>query len=273
MEKWLLKCEEGDLEAWWKLNVYMTLPEDDDRFGEEHSWDLTTLPGWAAMTESQRQRVVTAGQRYVLGVLVPLSTASAERTSLDRRTDAGYRALCLLLTLRPTVLGAVPPDRWSTWAPVILSFWLPSAKKDEAVAQKLAALCYAQAPAAILNALPPLLNKDNADVGCLPTLRRLRGCHDDRLARMLLTYAQGKAIALRPGSLKDLLESLLEAAPGTGIDHAVSLLETPAGTGEEPLGPSVIAALVLLSRTPATVWSAVWRRMTADEDFTSRLFR
>jgi predicted NACHT family NTPase len=55
----------GELDAWWRLNLEMTLQPDSTHYGDELEPDLTNLYGWKTADTSTKENIVNAAKVYL----------------------------------------------------------------------------------------------------------------------------------------------------------------------------------------------------------------
>lgn len=65
----MLQClhelELGDLSAWWRLNMEMTLKPDSQYYDNEFELDLAQLPGWQEADESTQRRIIEGAKTSI----------------------------------------------------------------------------------------------------------------------------------------------------------------------------------------------------------------
>ncbi|NEO51077.1 MAG: hypothetical protein F6K55_46175 [Moorea sp. SIO4A3] len=62
----LNELEDGNLSAWWCLNMEMTLEPDSRHYNHEFEPDLTKLPGWKEADEPTRTRIIQGAENYII---------------------------------------------------------------------------------------------------------------------------------------------------------------------------------------------------------------
>lgn len=124
------ECESGNLSAWWRLNMEMTLEPDSALYGDGLESDLTVLPGWNAADVATKARIVAAAKRYVLGQ-DPKTHEWLGTSTIHHPAFAGYRALRLLLQETPDFIPTLMIDVWKKWAPIVIAYPTLSGTGDE----------------------------------------------------------------------------------------------------------------------------------------------
>ena len=66
IDKLLDNFESGELDAWWRICMDMTLEPDSTHFMNGLEFDLTNLPVWKSTDNAMRERIVKAAQKYIL---------------------------------------------------------------------------------------------------------------------------------------------------------------------------------------------------------------
>jgi hypothetical protein len=91
----LTQFEAGDWQAWWRLNMELTLTPASRFYGSDLNYFITEMPGWQAADERTRQRLLMAAAEYLI-----LGESSVDEwigtNSLRRNDLAAYRAMILL---------------------------------------------------------------------------------------------------------------------------------------------------------------------------------
>jgi hypothetical protein len=257
------RFEAGDLDAWWQLNMELTLEPTSTHYGGELESDLTTLPGWAAANGATRQRILDAARKYLLR-----AQPSAEwlgTTTFSRPDAAGYRALRLLAAQQPETIDALPAERWRAWAPVIVGYPTILGGPGEEPHQEMARRAYAHAPEEVIQALLSLIDGENRRQEWILIHRKVELCWDARLAATLTEKVRDPS--LTPRSLGCLLEPLLQRGSAEARTIAASLVSLPIPTEGPPRQRAVEAATMLLVHAADVGWDVVWPGVQADEGF------
>lgn len=257
--------ESGDLNAWWQLNMDLTLAPLSTRysFQSELSSDLTALPGWTEIGEDMRSRCIAAAEVY-LRKADPKTEIWLGSNTFYRPAAAGYRALRLLRKYNPEILHALPESVWSVWTPIILAYpdWPDIATAEEN--QALAAMAYAQAPNEVLRVVKVIIDKENKDHGHLFVLRKLDNSWDEQLAHFLLDYGRSDP-TLKPESLGDLLEAIGSHIPEKSLEFGIYLLDSTED-GELSRLKAIEAAVAMLKVMPKAAWPHIWSVIQRDSD-------
>jgi hypothetical protein len=61
----LERFEAGDIDAWWRLNLELTLEAASTHYDELQS-RIIKMPGWIAADEAKRSRIVAAARKYLI---------------------------------------------------------------------------------------------------------------------------------------------------------------------------------------------------------------
>jgi len=254
------KFEGDDKDAWWQVNMEMTLEPNSTHYGDELEWDLTALPGWRDADEATRARIIEAARCYVASP--PLMDPSWLGTkTLHRPAWAGYRALALLSVTDPAFLGTLHADAWAVWAPIVIAFPLHSSSlSGEKPHTDLVRLAYHHAPDAVLAALRVVHWEAT----------RLDHCWDDRIAAVLLEKARAPGVHM--DHVESLLYQLLKHDYAPAIAYARSLVAVPPPPDGAARATVMAAAQVLLVHCPQSAWDRLWPAIEADARFGRELF-
>ena len=252
--------ESGDANAWWRLNMEMTLESNSTQYGDEFEWDLTALPGWRDAEEPTRARIIAAAKRYVSDP-PPMDQSWLGTNTLHPPACAGYRAGALLHSVDPAFLENLPADVWAVWAPIVIAFPLHSSSLwEEKPHTDLVRLAYQRAPDAVLAALGTFWWESD----------RLDHCWDDRMAAVLLAKVRTPGIHI--DHVRSLLYQLLKHAYAPAVEYARSLVVIPQSLDAAARATVMAAAEVLLVHCPQSAWDRLWPVIRADSGFGRDLF-
>ena len=256
--------ESGNLNAWWRLNMEMTLEPNSTHYGDELGSDLTILPGWKEADETTRARIVKAAQKYVLEQ--DPSTHKWLAKNIDYRpATAGYRALRLLFQEAPDFFFIITADVWKRWAPIILAYPTSGEAKDKEVHRQLIKLAYQYAPTEIIESLMLMIDKENREHDSISIIHEVEGCWDDCLANALLDKVKDKK--LKPKCMGHLLNHLIEHKTAGARAFAESLIPLPIPSRGNARSRAIIAACVLMTHAEDAGWSVVWPAIEKDTRF------
>jgi hypothetical protein len=256
------KFEQGDVQAWWQLNLEMTLDVTSTHYGDEFEPDLTALPAWKLLKQSVRDRLIVAARRYL-----ELGEAHVEewlgQNIFHRPAAAGYRALRLLQKAAPAEYRSLPRNVWEKWAPTVVGFPLSSGFDDASADDVVLAAAYAAAPAAVTQALLLMIDAENRSGSSLFIIRRFSGPFDAQLTRSLEVKLRDDS--LQPAIFGELLAYLLDRSSSAAFDYASSILSRGAQDAEDKLRQQ--AAIVLMLRGGRRGWATVWPHIQREADF------
>ena len=263
--RYLDKCESGDLSAFWKLNLDMTLEPGSQHYGDESESDLTKLPGWRDAGDSTRKRIVEVARTYISSGN-PETAKWLGTNQYSRPALAGYRAFRLLKKEDPDFLNALRPDVWKRWAPIILSYPIVTDNDEQTrLPHDLIATCYQNAPDEILDTLEVLIDRENLEFGNVFIVRRIEHCWDERLANRL--SAKAKDSKLKPTCMYSLLARLLARNTSAAREFAESLVRLPLPATGDARERSVAAGQALMAFAPDAGWTVIWPAISQDIEF------
>lgn len=265
IEGWLDRAEAGNVDAWWRLNRDMTLTEDSDHYpyAGDYETDLTTLPGWLALDERGRARVLQAALKY-LEVGDPDDAEWLGKNIYHYPAAAGYRAVRLLLKMRQEEIEILSPHLWEKWAASILNYSQQKNGEDDPLGLELVALIHRKAPDAFLKALHALIEKDNREHKTVFMLGKLAKAWDRDLAGALIRKIDD--VSLAPATVGILLQEVLVRFPDLAQPVARSLVGRHSDAPSEA-ARAEIAAAVLLEEMPRESWDEVWPILGDDRVF------
>jgi len=260
----LSEYESGDFEAWWRLNMAMTLEPDSTRYGNELESDLTALPGWKNAEKTTRRRIVEAARRYLFEK-DPQTEVWLGTNKLYRPAFAGFRALRLLFQEDAAFLSSLPTDVWRKWAPIILAYPTSTEGKDEEIQKKIVKMAYQYARDDIIDTLMILIDKQDAEGGHVFAVNMIENCWDRLLAEALLSKVKDEK--LKPESVGGLLGILLKHGIEEAEEFAESLIPLPPPSNGVERSKALVAAEMLMRYAHDAGWSVVWPVVQQDVRF------
>jgi hypothetical protein len=257
--------EAGQLDAWWRLNLVLTLEPTGTHYGNEYEPDLTTLPGWHAADESTAYRIVEAALTYVREHLPePVRWISSD--IIFRPDWAGYRALHLVWRISPGRLNELDPEVWTRWAPVVVGFHTLQGTGDQAPQQALARIAYAHAPDEVVKTLLGLIRAADKSTrfDAEHELRKVAECWDDRLAAALRDLLADSEVSPQVAGM--ILTSLLVHGDVPAREVATAWVVGPPKEGIAR-ARALEAAHALVVGARDLGWQSVWPAIEADLEF------
>lgn len=263
--------EAGDVGAFWRrLDYFLKFDENGRSQTSLAEWNLTALPGWEAADAETKDRIVGAAERYVLEGEPMMDGWLGENTIWESHpTDAGYRALRLLVNLAPDVVADLPDEAWRRWAPAILDYPISTSTEGMEPHLELVAMAYRRVPETFVDTVMFLIDRQSEKQGFLSITRDLEKSWDDRLAHALLGKAEEGR--LKPSCLSSLLNDLLSYGFKRARSLAESLVVSGHGGQETERVLAVAAAESLVFHTADAGWPVVWPIMQQDERFAEEL--
>ena len=251
----LARCESGDYEAWWQLNLDLTLEPDSKRYGNELEPDLTSLPGWKEATVLTRDRIIQTAFDYISS-REPEIGLWLGTNIIHRPAIAGYKAFWLLFNERHHLFSSISHETWVKWAPAIIAY--PSHLRDissKDIRKELISRAYQHSPKSVIDALIILLDKDNAELGLVSIIGDLEDIWDENLDQALLVKARDEK--LKPESTGDLLDFLLTHDSHEARKYAESLFLS-SYPGEATRQQAIIIGGHLLIHISDSSWTILW---------------
>jgi pyrimidine deaminase RibD-like protein len=258
-EQWLDKAEDGDIDAWWKLNLLLAI-DPETGHANEHEFDLTKLAAWRELNEVTRQRCLTVGVSY-LRVADLADEDWFCKNTLHRPAAAGYRVLRLVLAERGLdLLSGLDADIWAKWATPVLALWESPAPP---AARELLGIACRVAPRVVEQGVLRLLRHCD-EHRARQALEKLPTEWPPELAGVIL--AEARLDTFSPGKLAGVFPGLMAAVPVESRAFALALVANRT-IGEVSQARALMAALALLSIDPRTSWDSLWVSLLRDEDF------
>jgi predicted NACHT family NTPase len=260
------KFESGDLDAWWRLNLEMTLEPHSTHYGSEFESDLTKLPGWMSADAQTRERIIAAARKYLLEG-DPNTSEWQGTNTMYRPAYAGYRAFLLLLRFDPDFISRLPEVVWRNWVPIIAAYPVFSGidGKEEAIHRRVTALAYQKAPDNVIESLIIEINRASVNSEYFRVPDKFVDCWDEQFKKALREKI--REWNFRPESVGNLLGQLLEHGDQQTQDYAESLIASPLPTEGNARKFALIAARELMRNCASTSWSLMWAAIQQDTEF------
>lgn len=261
----LEKFERGDLDAWWQLNLEMTLTEKSKFYGNEFEVDLTKLPGWTSANGGTQARIIDAARKYVL-IGNPRTEEWIGTNTLYRPAFSGYRALWLLRDVDSSFSETLSTDVWRKWAPIVFHYPIYNGSGEEVYGahRRFIGTIYRIVPDEIIRLLLEEIDRFGSP-NTVVDFEKVQDCWDDDL----LTALRGKLIKsdLNPQMFRRILTSLIEHNDKHSVSYAHELLKIPIPTEEAAQERAVVAASSLLLYSENAGWESVWPAINSNTEF------
>lgn len=288
----LERFEAGDIDAWWRLNLELTLEPASTHYDELQS-RIIKMPGWIAADEATRSRIIAAARKY-LADAQPL-VGKWLGTNAHRRNDvAAYRALLLLKDADPQAYERLDPVAWAKWAPVVVAVPKETGTENGKVDEVIASDACAKAPADFARTVqwlirterrrsraqpPPQPSQPPQTSGLSPSsgispfwiLRTLAQCWSSTPLKETV-FAELKNPNNSPAQFESILEPLLTAQFAPARDFAASRLTARRLRAARHRPYAFAAAARLTAHSPGSSWPSIWQQVVADSQFGVELF-
>jgi hypothetical protein len=257
IDTYLDKSENGDEEAWWRLN--WVLQFDDAGQGAanvDFEADLTVFPGWRRATKERQERIAASARRAIRGSPPDIDTWFSVNT-INRPAVAGYRALHLIALLGDGSTEEIPPDAWTRWMPIVVDFPRYDSTEDRLHDELLRAAGLGDPDSFTAWSIRKIDAEEEKDEGHLWFVRRFEGVAPQAFLDALVERVSRPQS--RPSAITDLLIFLLAEEPEATIRAVRPRLTAAQGSdlsGEERKRVARIAA-ALLGVAPAVAWQEV----------------
>jgi predicted NACHT family NTPase len=261
------KCESGDINAWWQLNLEITLHEDSLYYGHETESDLKKEPGWQAATDEIKGRIVECAKKYIIEG-DPEPNKWLGKNIMYRPAYAGYRAFRLVLTEDPSFISKLPSECWRKWACALVAYPFQNEVSEAEVQIGFVESAYQYAPDEVIRTVLSLIDHENKPDRFLSVLSHLKNCWDERLCVALMGKIKGKR--LKTNCLGQILSELLENDFVEAKRYAEAIVKRkPASPNSE--ARRLMAARVLVTHADDAGWKTVWSVLRRDRVFGRKL--
>lgn len=256
----LEKLENGDLAAWWQLNMAMTLKPEYKRYTNESVLELVKLPGWMEADESIRSRIIEGSKQYIQQE-TNIDYTWIGTNTFHRPSLAGCRALILLLREDVSFLETLDIKLWKRWAPIIIG----THSSGEEAYLEIIRYAYLNAPQESIDTLVTLIDTDSKKHGRVFALSRFDKCWDERLTSTLLRKSEDKA--LNPKCACQLLDVLIKRGVTEAMEVAQSLITFPVPSDQREYEKTIAAASLLAKYPEPHSWSFLWTLIQQNTQF------
>jgi predicted NACHT family NTPase len=264
----LERLESGILDAWWELNMEMSLKIDSQYYENELEIDLTQFPGWQEADITTRNRIINGTKKYI-HEQTQINYDWIDTDNFDEPALAGCKALYLLLKESPEFINSISVEIWQRWAPVIIAF--PNSHQVENTYLDLIKLAYLNAPNESINTLMLIIDKrDRKYNSILFIINRFDKCWDKRLEVAILEKLKDKKLKFT--CMGELLEELLKRGCREARDFANSFIIFPLPSIKKEYEEVIIASTALVKNSDPTSWSIIWSVVQQDIEFARRVF-
>lgn len=215
IDDYLDKSENGDEEAWWRLNWVLQFDDVGQGMANaDFEADLTVFSGWRAATAERRERIAAAAHRAIEGSPPDIDTWFGVNT-INRPAAAGYRALHLITLLHDGSTREIPPDAWTRWMPIVVDVPRFDSTKKRLHDDLLRVAALIDPDAFTAWSIRKIDAEEAKDEGHLWFVRRLEGNAPQGFLDALVERISRPQI--RPVSITDLLVFLLAEEPEATI--------------------------------------------------------
>jgi hypothetical protein len=265
----LIQFENGELSAWWLLNLQMLYDIERHPYTEATS-DLLKLPGWIKGSEETRRRILEAAKCYVLrGTCSPQEWLNQEDL-VWRPAYAGYRALCLIYHEDPDFLSTIDPRVWKEWAPIITRYNLYHPDSNDPKHPELLRLAAVYADNEITKAFMALVMLSQESVRLSLILPHFEGVTIPLLNAAITDYLVENWKKLSGGNFWELLKFVLERNYDPAVHFAQSIV-SGREEGQDLQEKIIHAAHLLMNYHSRKSWDVIWNTIQ-EKDGWGQLF-
>ena len=163
IEKCLIRAEDGDWTAWCWLNLFLMYAPGSPVLSETANYFLTETPGWAAATQSTRDRIRQTALTYLQTASSSVDEWFGHNPKQMKSNDlSAFRALILLYQLAPEIYSALRTEIWEKWARVVLGLDLSIGGEPRAELSEIKRSALTKAPDAFIAGVRDLIAAEKA---------------------------------------------------------------------------------------------------------------
>ncbi len=258
--------DQGNINAWARLNRQLTLRENSREYGNPFNPNLKTFPGWINSQPEVHSRIIMAAKIYIIQG-EPETEMWLNNNTYSHTALAGYRAIRLIYEIEDEFINNLSEEIWQKWIPIILlfPFNLTENGDEEEIRRDLLKIAYPHAKERFFLALSAEIDQDNQNHGRLFIIDRIKDMrHQD-----LLNFLHSKTLEedLTVQSKGNLFTILLKNDFLLTIEYINNLLSDhmPEDLGLRDLTIQAAKAFVLYS--PESHWEVIWPLIQNNEEW------
>lgn len=253
--------ESGDPNGYWLATRLVCVQPGTTFYHDKYQPDLTKHRRWELLSSSVHDRLVNLAPQYLTeGHCNPEKWVGKGRRYFP--AEAAYRALLLLLKLKPTALDTLPPKVWQEWAPIIVGWPTINAESESQDQKYLVRYAIPQAHEQLRNALLAVIDGPMRAGPLRWSCRVTDLLWDEGLQEELTRRLTGQ---LSDDARGELAATLLRNAPDAAHTLLISWLD------DEP-DRSQFAAGLLLNHRAVQAWPALHAWLQAHPNDAEKMF-
>jgi hypothetical protein len=275
----LERFEAGESDAWWQLNIHLSLLPTSIHFTDVEL-RITKMPGWTAADEATRERISRAAVKFLKDG-VSLAHTWLGTNEFKRSDYSAYRALLLLYEIDHAAYTRLDATIWQKWASVVVAVQKETGTEEASLHEAITADALVHAPQEVAYTIQQLIrverrrSRRNPQRGVISPFFILRTLPEGSYAPEL-NAALHRELTNRdnsPPQFESLLLPLLQAGHEPSRKLAMGMLRAPSRATPNRRPYKLSAAAGLLLTHPKEAWPAVRRWIESDPAFGSELFQ
>ena len=255
--------ENGDLDAWWRLNRVMMFKVDGSTSFNDLDSDLTNFPVWNIVDENTKFRIIKAAEKYLFS-MDPKPDEWLGTNKIYYPAFAGYRAISLLFKIDIHLLDNLPSEIWKKWVSIILTFPNRGTEDDERK-REIIKLTYNHASEDMISIILFIIDVENEKGEYLYILDFVEDIWDANFRDALFKKVLDES--LKPKCMGNILERLLLHQNLDAEEFAKNLITIEEPEQETDKEKRLIAASELIRFGRDAGWSHIWPIICDDADF------
>ncbi|MGJ3246479.1 MAG: NACHT domain-containing protein [Elainellaceae cyanobacterium] len=263
----LADFESGKIDVWPLVCQEMTLIPTSTHYNDSDlsKPDLTELPGWKEAGEDTQIRLIEAAKIYVVQG-DPETDQWLTTNSYRYSALAGYKALQLLLKIKPDFISTLSIEVWEKWTPIILAYSnFGNGVEDFGYRKELIQYSYQNAYDEFIRVLPILVDKEITQNGFIRVNNLVYDCWDETIANIFLTKIRDDE--LKPEGMDTLLKDLLSHGVSEARTFAESLICPPFSSENNQRAKAIVAGRALMFHSDDAGWPVLWPAIQCDPEF------
>ena len=269
IENLLALFSEGDVTAWWRLNLVLLTDEDKNK-RDVFETRLSASPGWMRLSTSAKERIVGQAKEYLFKG-DPQKGKWIGKDTIYHPATAGYRALRLLMEVEPTYFDSLPKKVWDMWACIVVGFPFITGEKAGALHCALVKMAFSVSENEAISTVDLLVRAESKKSSHLPTLCAVTKYIESRALSDAMLALAGKR-GQKPEVIGNILEEIVTLEAVSAQEYAFSLLEGRKWSLPRTRQLAKVAAVALLRRIPSEAWDRVWAILQSRNDLSKDVF-
>jgi hypothetical protein len=258
---------DGDVEAYWRMQLPLMADDNGRVHGREFASDLTSAPGWKRITPALQEQIIDGASRYLIEAN-PKPAIWLGRQKIYWPAWGGYCALRLLWQERRDVFDDLSDALWRHWASTVVGWQVPDSDDQEFRHDTLERIRRA-APNETREAAIALLGSGSLAGSVTTVIQRLGALWDTSMDDALFGLLRKRN--LEAHEAEAVVKHLGWMGQERALKWAYSRLKPGYATDQNKTTLALTLAETVAHVDPAGFWKHIRRTAKSDPDWTRSL--